>query len=91
MSINGLYFVTVRRYSHSKDNFLVDIAEERDEPARTESIENRKQLDELLRTYTPKDITPAEIMKQVMLDARPGERMRKFQFCAVDTTPADYL
>ena len=87
MSIRGLYFITVRRYPHSKNDFLVDIGEEMNQPARTEAIEGREQLDEFLRTYTPKDITHEEIMKQVMLGPRPGDRMRKFQFCAIDTTP----
>jgi hypothetical protein len=87
MNINGLFFITVRRYPHSKNDFLVDIAEERDSPARTEAIQGKERLREFLRTYTPKDITHEEIMKQVMHDPRPGEKMRKFQFCAIDTTP----
>jgi hypothetical protein len=87
MAINGLYFITVRRYPHSKSNFLVDIVEERNEAARTESVESKERLVELLETFTPKDITLKQILEQVMLDPRRGEKMRKFQFCAMDTTP----
>jgi hypothetical protein len=70
-----------------EERLPADIGEEMNQPALTEAIEGREQLDEFLRTYTPKDITHEEIMKQVMLGRRPGDRMRKFQFCAIDTTP----
>lgn len=86
MSVNGLYLITIRRYPGSR-GFLVDILEDRKDPARIETVEDQQQLEELLSTFTPRDITLAEISRQMMLDPRPGETARTVQFWAIDTTP----
>ena len=87
MSIQGLYFVEIRRYPGSQ-GFMFDISEDRNEPARTETVETEEQLKELLSTFTPKNLTREEIMRQIMLPPCPGEKASKVQFCAIDTIAA---
>ena len=77
MSIDGLIFIEVRRYTGSQ-GFIAGVREDHDKAPKTETFETEAALLAFLRKFNLERWKPEQVLEQLDLPLRKGEKSRQF-------------